>query len=503
MGSGETSPTMVTVHRALAARLPAGQPAAVLLDTPYAFQENAADVSARAKAYFARSVGLDVSIAGGATPGEVASVRTADWVFSGPGSPSRALRGWQDSGIAQALHDRIAARNVVTVMASAAAAAIGCSALPVYEIYKAGADPHWLAGLDLMSAYGLRVAVIPHYDNAEGGTHDTRYCYLGERRLVRLERELAAGTAVLGIDEHTAMIIDLDAGQVEIAGRGALTVRRSGNSTVLPHGTVVPLADLQSLARHGPGTSVFPGASPRAAPPGSPDPAAGSPAPLTDITEAATGHFDAAAARRDVPAMVTAILDLEQAISDWTADTDQDQGTPQARAVLRGLISRLGDIAATAPAADPGERLAAAAGPLLSLRSDLRAQGLYPAADRIRDALAAAGLQVSDTDDGPRWTASTRLPGKASLPGARAQVVRLLPGFLRLEAGTVKVEVSLDDGKDADQAPVPVEHLRAGHHPGPSSSERPVEPSPPNSDGTSPLRGKKPSFSDRFYSAER
>src|SRR6202453_4314177 len=64
MGSGETSPTMVTVHRALVSRLAAKRPRAVLLQTPYAFQENAADVSARARSYFARSVGLDVRVLG-------------------------------------------------------------------------------------------------------------------------------------------------------------------------------------------------------------------------------------------------------------------------------------------------------------------------------------------------------------------------------------------------------------------------------------------------------
>ena len=39
MGSGETSPTMVTTHKAMAARLPAGRRAAVLLEAPYGFQE--------------------------------------------------------------------------------------------------------------------------------------------------------------------------------------------------------------------------------------------------------------------------------------------------------------------------------------------------------------------------------------------------------------------------------------------------------------------------------
>ena|SRR5450755_2472862 len=61
MGSGETSPTMVTMHKALAARLP-GRRAAVLLEAPYGFQENAAGVSARAQAYFARSIGLTVTV---------------------------------------------------------------------------------------------------------------------------------------------------------------------------------------------------------------------------------------------------------------------------------------------------------------------------------------------------------------------------------------------------------------------------------------------------------
>lgn len=41
IGSGETSPTMVTVHRELVARLGVARPRAVLLATPYAFQENA------------------------------------------------------------------------------------------------------------------------------------------------------------------------------------------------------------------------------------------------------------------------------------------------------------------------------------------------------------------------------------------------------------------------------------------------------------------------------
>ena len=94
MGSGETSPTMVRVHKALVSRLGAGRRRGVLLETPYAFQENAADVSARAQRYFSRSVGLAVTVVPGATAdGDRAedcgfgALRAADWVFAGRGAP--------------------------------------------------------------------------------------------------------------------------------------------------------------------------------------------------------------------------------------------------------------------------------------------------------------------------------------------------------------------------------------------------------------------------------
>ena len=80
----------------------------------------------------------------------------------------------------------------ILTMASAAALTLGSVTIPVYEIYKVGEEPRWLEGLDLLgAATGLRAAVVPHYDNAEGGNHDTRFCYMGERRL-RILRAAAA-----------------------------------------------------------------------------------------------------------------------------------------------------------------------------------------------------------------------------------------------------------------------------------------------------------------------
>ena len=196
-------------------------------------------------------------------PAALAAIRSSDWVFAGPGSPSYLLNRWRGGAVAEALRDRIAAGTGMTVIASAAAAATGLVAVPVYEIYKVGADPHWLEGLDLFGVLGLKVAVIPHYDNAEGGTHDTRFCYLGERRLAVLERELPADAAVLGVDEHTALILDLAAQEAEVVGRGGATIRKAGVSTVLPAGSRITLADLRLLVRSG---SPGPGRPGQAAP---------------------------------------------------------------------------------------------------------------------------------------------------------------------------------------------------------------------------------------------
>jgi cyanophycinase-like exopeptidase len=439
IGSGETSPTMVTAHRELISRLGLTSPQAIVLATPYAFQENAADVSARTQRYFADSVGLQVRVAAGTSPNadpamapplippdeedearQAAGIRAADWVFAGPGSPSYALAHWQAGPVAAGLRDRVLAGDGLTVLASAAAATAGRFTLPVYEIYKAGGAPRWLDGLDLLGPFGLTVALIPHYDNAEGGRYDTRHCYLGERRLAAMERSMPADAAVLGVDEHTAVLIDLRTGDVEIRGRGGMTVRRSGHSVVLPAGSRLPLAELRELVQgiraagggDAPEATEGTGGTDPADPgggDGSVGAGDGEMLPLPEIMAAAERRFEAAAGTRDADAMVGVILELETAIGQWEADMDEDQGTEQARALLRGLVGRLGR-AAQDGLADPRERLRPAVEPLLELRAALRGAGNFAAADAIREALTGAGFDVSDTPEGTRWqpTATAR-----------------------------------------------------------------------------------------------
>ena len=249
MGSGETAPTMVEVHRATLRAAGAGP--SLLLDTPYGFQENADDITQKAVAYFGRNVGRTVTplvwrtrLDGAALDRALTAVRTARSVFAGPGSPTYALRVWAGTGFDDALAAVATSGGTVT-FASAAALTIGVVTVPVYEIYKSGADPAWASGTNLLERLtGLRAALIPHYDNTEGGTHSTRFCYLGERRLRYLEGSLPAESHVIGVDEHTALVFDLATGRATVLGNGTVTVRHDGSSRVLPSGSVVPIAEL-------------------------------------------------------------------------------------------------------------------------------------------------------------------------------------------------------------------------------------------------------------------
>lgn len=410
MGSGETAPTMVKIHRRVLER--AGPGPAVVLDTPYGFQENADDISARAAEYFARSVGRPVEVAslrraGGDDPvrreAALATIAAASWVFAGPGSPSYALRQWRGTEVPYLLADKLS-RGGCLVLASAAALTLGRYAVPVYEIYKVGAEPAWAEGLDLTAPFlGPHVAVIPHYDNAEGGTHDTRFCYLGEKRLRLLEAELPEEGWVLGVDEHTACILDLDAGTATVEGSAGVTVRSHGTSSVLPAGRTVPISTLRDMAS---------GKGPAAATPCPPSgPAAGAPgpgarpagaSPLHAETNRLSAAFSEAVGRGEVDTAVGAALELDDALRAWSADTTQSDANERGRAALRRMVVRLGELARDG-ARDPREVLGGYLDILLHERSLARAAGRWEDADRVRSRLADLGVEVRDTPGGAEW----------------------------------------------------------------------------------------------------
>lgn len=447
MGSGETSPTMVKVHRSILGRVGPDPVDAVLLDTPFGFQENAQEIAGRAVAYFKESLHTRITVAGmsasevaagrgdapvrdppeGDTyrvePGDgdpfgdermLTRVRLAKYVFAGPGSPTYALRRWRNSVVPQLLVEKLATAGAVT-FASAAALTLGIATIPVYEIYKAGEDPCWVEGLDVLGrASGIRAAVIPHYNNAEGGTHDTRFSYLGERRLAFMEKSLPEGAFVLGVDEHTSLSLDLGEGLATVGGNGVVTVRSRGRSATFPSGAVVPIAELIATAEGlAAGGSLSHSGTPSASEAGSTPTSAvdaetstvsdyaGS--PLLAVVHEQERAFSQAVVGRDVRGAVVAILELESQIVAWSADIPGSDELDRAHGSLRSMIVELGELAEHG-ARDPRSVVGPFVETLLELRRHARDERRFADSDAVRDGLAKLGVEVRDTPSGAEWS---------------------------------------------------------------------------------------------------
>jgi len=417
MGSGETAPTMVTTHRRLTSLLPSPVKA-VVLDTPYGFQENAPELAAKAVEYFKTSINVDLVVAGlvrlhdthiAADPVAIErglrALADADYIFAGPGSPTYALRQWAGSSVARIMIDKLTNGGIVT-FASAAALTLGKATVPVYEVYKVGQDVQALEGLDILSSIGINAALIPHYDNTEGANHDTRFCYLGEARLQMFESLLDPDTYVLGVDEHTGLIIDIDAATATVVGNSNVTIRLRSESFVYPTGSVIPLSLLQSPTSLLTGSGEVSSSQSVATTPVATSTQPAQANSLDTVLAESIQQFDQAMQQRDALTAVRAVLSLEQSMQDWSIDTLQSDVLVRARGTLRSMISQLGD-AAVGGVRDPREVVAPFVEAMLSVRATVRAEKRFDLSDIIRDVFASLNIEVRDTPAGVEWSLPT------------------------------------------------------------------------------------------------
>ena len=418
MGSGETAPTMVKVHRELlgdAARTTARpKGSAVLLDTPFGFQENADEIVSKALEYFKVSLNTEFSVASlrnseTATAREresfIRDISQADYIFAGPGSPTYALRHWSGAKVSSHLVDAVNSGGTVT-FSSAAALTLGEFTLPVYEIYKVGEEPAWREGLGVVnSLLGITTAVIPHFNNREGTNHDTRFCYMGQRRLDLLESYLPVDAYVIGVDEHTGIILDLEAKTAKVVGIGTVTVRQAGRQKVIDTGTFLSIDELLRLDNlsttktgsvfdlqgkvHGRNGDAGP------AEPASVD-------PLAQRIDDLRKRFDTALLNGDAAEMTEATLDLDAELHDWGADTLQGDQLDRGRAVLRQMIHALGE-ASSSGLIPMSETIGPFVDLLIRLREFARVEKDFTMSDSIRDGLAKMKIEIRDTPTGPEW----------------------------------------------------------------------------------------------------
>ncbi|MBA3825624.1 MAG: cysteinyl-tRNA synthetase [Ktedonobacterales bacterium] len=258
LGSGETSPAGRRVLEKLLRSLPEPRTIAVL-DTPAGFQPNRERVAGKVAEFISerlaqwqpqpRVVATRRATLG--TPVAEAAQRvisSAHCIVAGPGSPTYMIDELRDTPYLAAMA-RAHQAGAVLYISSAATIALSAFSIPVYEIFKVGAEPYWNAGLDFFAPYGMRLALVPHWNNSEGGAEvDTRFCYLGEERFERLRAQLPADVVILGIDEHTACLLDFARGTVMVDGKGGAIVIHGAQRQVFANGDQFPLALLRSDA---------------------------------------------------------------------------------------------------------------------------------------------------------------------------------------------------------------------------------------------------------------
>ncbi len=405
MGSGEMTRPMSKVHRWAVSKVK-GPARAVFLDTPAGFELNADDISQRACEYVAEYVRVPCTLvsfkaADRATAREVESalrkLKRANYIFAGPGSPTYAVRNWRNTPVFELVASRVA-EGAHLVLASAAAIAMGRYVLPVYEIYKVGEKPHWVEGMNLLAPYGLDLAIVSHWNNAEGGTFDTRYCYMGQPRFDVLEDLLPESTSVLGVDEYTACILDLGRNECSVMGAGGVTVRRGGHEEKFDAGASFSLDRLRSRA---------PARGDRPLPPSEPDlpervASQAADSLLQQVAEAGDVLASVAEGDLDLAAMASAIHDLAWSVDLAREARVEESLVSQARARLRDLLIAWSGHLAPSPADEVGG-LAPFIDLLVDLRWQARAAGKWALADEVRDRLAALGIVLEDGHDQTTW----------------------------------------------------------------------------------------------------
>jgi len=263
LGSGETSLAGGRIFENLARLIP--DPLRIaLLETPAGFELNASLVAGRVAEFLktrlqnykptidlipARKKGTEFS------PDNLEVLKPllqANMIFMGPGSPSylaRQLEGTLAWEIIRARH-RLGA---TLIFASAATISIGEWVLPVYEVYKVGEEIHVKDGLKFFSDFGMHLSFIPHWNNADGGVDlDTSRCFMGIERFEQWRQMTPPENIIVGLDEHSGIIMDCDKGVCDVHGVSSVSVLKKESAEIYASGANFPLSELGSFVHPDP-----------------------------------------------------------------------------------------------------------------------------------------------------------------------------------------------------------------------------------------------------------
>jgi len=391
MGSGEMTSSMVRVHKEILDRIEEKPVRAVFLDTPAGFQLNADILSQKAREYFKKHFRVKMEPVlfkdfSRATPLEVKeaayTIMNAHFIFSGPGSPTYALKNWLGNPVGDAIKKSLY-RGSHLIFASAASLCVGKYSMPVYEIYKVGEDPFWVNGLNLFGDMGLNLAIIPHWNNAEGENHDTRFCYIGESRLKVLEDQLPDLTTIIGIDEHTAGIFDLSEERCSVKGVGQVVIRKKGRDKTFPDGSTFGFDELAlSRERNTQTKDMSPLVSTR-------EPL------LTKISELEGEFLQALNHRVDIASSMFIPEELLKHIHKAKEEGETSDALLNAYERLADMQMKMVSHAAKVSKKDT-HLLSSLMELLITVRNELREKEKWELADKIREEMARVGIILED-----------------------------------------------------------------------------------------------------------
>lgn len=409
VGSGELSATMVETHKMLLSRVGPAEKA-LFLDTPAGFQENVDLLARRAVHFFEQQVRHSMEIASFKSSETVSAAEAehtfrllneAGFVLLGPGSPTYTVRQLRETPVPTLLSAMVT-RGGSLVVASAAALTAGSHTLPVYEIYKVGEPLHWMEGLNILGNLGLELVVIPHWNNAEGGNHDTRFCYMGEKRFRALEEQLSADAVIVGIDEHTACILDFSERQASVQGLGRVTIRSGGAEQYFSKGEEFSFQFLVGPPDGGDkdsddksGEEAWPRSS-------STTGADLQESSFWDRMHTIEDAFHRALEQNDPAAVATQLLEADRMLWQAQLDLENPEFISQGREIYREMIVLAGTGMSRVFTDLPG-KYESLVEKLLELREHYRREKRWAEADQIRDLLQHSGVVVEDTGEGPRW----------------------------------------------------------------------------------------------------
>ncbi len=157
---------------------------------------------------------------------------------------------------------------------------------------------------------------------------------------------LPESSTIIGVDEHTALTIDLDAAVASVSGLGTVTILTDAGSEVMGAGDEATLSELGSAvdATTEHGLAEFAPSDPESG-----DPFA---AGWRELEQ----RFEPALLDGDLDAALDSVVGLHQLILDWAADTNQSPESERAERALRGMLVRLARIGATRGTRSPGTR---------------------------------------------------------------------------------------------------------------------------------------------------